>query len=169
MKLKLLKHKTLSINSELVSYAVLLLAPLVFSNSQIITGIFVNTTLACNAIKRSPTKFVWMLILPSIVSLSQKLILGPLSTSLYYYILPIWISNYFYTYFINNKPKNFFLPIVSKVSVLVIYSLIIVKLNIVPLVILIPMGAIQLLTATIGLKVSQLLYKTYYGSSVKTQ
>jgi len=168
MEIKILAHKFKFQYSNLISLALVVFFPLFVPNSQIITGSIVNTTLAYNSIKRHPNSFWYLLIIPSLISLFQSTILGPFSNSLYYFLLPIWISNYIFTLTIHKFPKYKIFSIILKVAILFSFTMLFINSALVPNAVISSMVLNQMITSTIGIILSQLITKTLNGNFTKT-
>lgn len=144
----ILKNKYLEV---VVSIFLISLLPVLFSNSQIITGTLVNSILTYNALKHKPSQIIYLLILPSLVALIRQSFLGPLSPILIYFLIPIWISNYIYVSFIHKKKLDIYFAPILKTLFLIVISLIFISVLKMSESILIPMGLIQLITSVLGL------------------
>lgn len=169
MEIKLLAHKFKFQYSNLISLALVFLFPLFVPNSQIITGTIVNATIAFNSLKKHPNTFWYLLIIPSMISLIQKAILGPFSNTLYFFIIPIWISNYVFALSINKFTRYKFLAIGFKVFVLFTFTMMFIQSKLVPSAVFSSMVIIQAITGTAGFALSQLTQKLINGNFTKVR
>lgn len=152
------------------------------SNSQIIIGSTVNTALIMTAINlKGWGKTLGVITMPSIATILGGYVFGTSSTYLVYMIPAIWLGNftlvYSYKFFMLAKEKNYFLAGVVGVivKVLIIYGCfsILNVFNIFPEKIVstiqVAMSTTQLITATIGVIISFVIYKIEISSISKSK
>lgn len=141
------------------------------ANSQYIVGTIVNTALITTAINvKGWKKILGIVTLPSISTLLGGYVFGTSSPYMAYMIPAIWIGNfalvYLYKLLLVAKEKNYFLAGVAGVIVKV--AVIFAGFNLINLFGVFPdkvatmfkvsMGSTQLITATLGVIVSALIY-----------
>jgi len=129
-----------TISQKYLLLSLLLIVPLFLTGPQIITGSIVNFLLL--SISNKTNKNSWLLIsaIPSLMA--------TVFTPYLFYLWPIiTIANYS---FITIAKKNIILAITVKSIILFLCASILFKLNLIPSIILISMGTIQIITASIG-------------------
>ncbi|MCX6816645.1 MAG: hypothetical protein NTZ93_02190 [Candidatus Beckwithbacteria bacterium] len=148
-------QRYLALRLNLVIYLAGFLIPLIFTHPQVVTGTIVNALIFTVA-DRLSKKALWpILILPSLGAVSRGLLFGPQTFFLIYFLPFIWLGNYVQvTVFGLTKGQSYGLRIggaaVAKYIVLVGIANIYFRLNIVPQLFVMSMGAIQLITACLG-------------------
>ena len=142
------------------------------SNSQLIIGSIVNTALIMTAINlKGWKKIIGVVTMPSIATILGGYVFGTASVFMVYMIPAIWLGNFalIYTYklLILSKNKNYFLT--GIVAILIKVAIIFASFNLLNLFGIFPekmvaslqnaMGLTQLITVTIGMILSFIIYK----------
>ena len=142
------------------------------ANSQIIVGSIVNTALVTAAINlKGWKKIVGVVTMPSISTILSGYVFGTASVYMSYMIPAIWLGNfaliYAYKFILLGKEKNYFLAgtvgIVAKVLIIFASFELLNVFKIFPEKLVnnlqTAMGMTQLITATIGVLISFIIYK----------
>lgn len=140
--------------------------PLVFSASQLITGILVNALLFLGAARLSKREVLPLVVFPSLGAISHGVLFGPY-TPLLYYVLPfLWLGNYLLVWAYQHTIS---LPSLVRVALsaflkfifLVSIAYLFVQANILPAQFIVSLGIIQLGTAVCGGVVALGLMKVF--------
>ncbi len=142
------------------------------ANSQIIVGSIVNTALVTAAINlKGWKKIVGVVTMPSISTILSGYVFGTASVYMSYMIPAIWLGNfaliYAYKFILLGKEKNYFLAgivgIIAKVLIIFASFELLNVFKIFPEKLVnnlqTAMGMTQLITATIGVLISFIIYK----------
>ncbi len=142
------------------------------TNSQIIVGSIVNTALVTAAINlKGWKKIVGVVTMPSISTILSGYVFGTASVYMSYMIPAIWLGNfaliYAYKFILLGKEKNYFLAgavgIIAKVLIIFASFELLNVFKIFPEKLVnnlqTAMGMTQLITATIGVLISFIIYK----------
>lgn len=144
-------------------YLLSFLIPFLFKKPQLLVGSLVNMILILGATKFEVKELVPMLILPSITSFLNGVLLGNLTPFLLYLIPFIILSNTVYVLVykkVEEKVSGILLASLLKATILFITASILFRFNLIPKMLLTSMGTTQLVTALIGGTVGYLLTKT---------
>lgn len=137
--------KLMTLESGLISLAFLF--PLVFNNSQIITGSVINAVLFLSASKIQRNKLLVISALPSIGAIANGYLFGKFTIFLLYFLPCIWLGNYL---LMRLAKINVIAAISAKCLLLYCTAFLFVSLHVVPKIFLTAMGLLQILTAVIG-------------------
>ena len=142
------------------------------SNSQIIIGTIVNTALVVTAINlKGWAKILGVVTMPSIATILGGYVFGTSSVYMVYMIPAIWVGNfalvYAYKFIMLGKNKHYFLAgiigIIVKVAVIFAFFEILNGFSIFPENLVsnlqTAMSTTQLITATLGVLISFVIYK----------
>lgn len=145
---------------------------IITNNSQIIVGSIVNVALIISAINISDwKKIVGIITMPSISTILSGYIFGSASVFMVYMIPAIWLGNftliYFFKFIMLKKKQNYFLAsilgIILKVIIIFSSFKLLNLFNIFPVKLVnnlqTAMGMTQLITASIGMILSFIVYK----------
>lgn len=141
-------------------YTIAFLLPILVKQPQYLLGIAINCLLIFSVSKYEIKKILPILVLPSLASYLNGLLLGSATTFLLYLLPFISISNLIlvYTYkAIKVKYLNILLAPIFKVGFLYTITLVLVSNTILPQIFLTTMGLIQLITALTGTILASLL------------
>ncbi len=142
------------------------------SNSQIIIGTIVNIALVTAAINlKGWKKIIGVVTMPSIATILGGYVFGTASVYMVYMIPAIWLGNfaliYAYKLIMLNKNKNYFFA--GVIGVIVKVAIIYASFNLLNLFGIFPeklvqnlqtaMGMTQLITATLGVLITFVIYK----------
>ena len=142
------------------------------TNSQIIIGTIVNIALITAAINlKWWAKIIGVVTMPSIATILGGYVFGTASTYMVYMIPAIWLGNfaliYAYKFIMLGKNKNYFLA--GIVGIIIKVAIIFASFNILNLFGIFPeklvstlqtnMGAVQAITATIGVVIAFVIYE----------
>lgn len=142
------------------------------SNSQIIIGTIVNIALVTVAINlKGWKKIIGVVTMPSIATILGGYVFGTASVYMVYMIPAIWLGNfaliYAYKLIMLNKNKNYFFA--GVIGVIVKVAIIYASFNLLNLFGIFPeklvqnlqtaMGMTQLITATLGVLITFVIYK----------
>lgn len=152
--------RTVSLNLPAVRLSVALpiaafFIPLFIPSPQIVVGSLVNALLVLYALKLPSKSYTFVCLLPSVGALGNGLLFG-ISTPFLMYLLPgIWAGNLLFLWGIcrmRGYAMGIRIGIGATIKSLIIFfaTYVLVKLHVVPSALLIPMGAIQIVTAVIG-------------------
>lgn len=143
----------------------------ILNNSQIIIGSIVNTALIITAINlKGYKKIIGVITMPSVASLFGGFVLKTASIYTVYIIPFIWVGNfalvYLYKNLLFNKNQNYFITgiisIISKVAIIFVGFLMLKAIGVFPdkiiSVLQISMGTTQIITASIGMTFSFVIY-----------
>ena len=141
-------------------------------NAQYIVGSIVNTVLIISAINlKGWIRLVPIITMPSVATVLSGLIFGPWSMPMVYMIPAIWVGNLLlivaYKFFFLKLKYNYtttgFIGIVLKVSVIFGFFSILNKIGVIPekaaATLGAAMGITQIITATIGMFASSIIYE----------
>ena len=154
-----LYYKKIDENKEMILYSLISFAfPFLFPSFQILIGSTVNAALVLSAFYLKGKKVLPMIILPSIATISRGILFGPLTVYLVYLLPFIWLGNavligmmkLLYIKLKGNYVVSSIFSISAKVSIIFASTYILFTLNVVPQALLLAMGLIQVITATIG-------------------
>ena len=142
------------------------------SNAQYIVGSIVNTALIISAINlKGWLKIVPVITMPSVATVLSGLIFGPWSVPMVYMIPAIWVGNLllvvayklFFLKFKCNYTVAGFIGIALKVAVIFGFFSILNKIGVIPekaaATLATAMGLTQMITATIGMFASSIIYE----------
>lgn len=142
------------------------------SNAQYIVGSIVNTALIISAINlKGWLKIVPVITMPSVATVLSGLIFGPWSMPMVYMIPAIWVGNLllvvayklFFLKFKFNYTLTGFIGIALKVAVIFGFFSILNKVGVIPekaaVTLSTAMGITQIITATIGMFASSIIYE----------
>ncbi len=145
---------------------------IITQNSQLIVGSIVNTALIVAAINlKGWKKILGVVTMPSISTILSGYVFKSASVYMVYMIPAIWIGNfvlvYAYKLIMLSKEKNYFLAgivgIITKVLVIAAGFMILKAFNIFPTKLVstlqVAMTTTQLITASIGMVISFVIYK----------
>lgn len=142
------------------------------ANSQIIIGTIVNIALVTSAFNlKGWSKIIGVVTMPSIATILGGYVFGTASTYMVFMIPAIWVGNfaliYSYKFFMLSKNMNYFLAgiigIVIKVAVIFAFFSLLNVFGVFPEKLVstlqTAMGLTQLITATLGVIISFVIYK----------
>jgi len=142
------------------------------SHAQYIVGSIVNTTLIVSAINlKGWGRIIPIITMPSVATVLSGLIFGPWSLPMAYMIPAIWLGNFIlvlaYKLFFLNLKFNYtlagFIGIILKVAIIFGFFTILNKTGVIPEkaagTLASAMGVTQIITATIGVFVSSIIYE----------
>ncbi|MEM4755887.1 MAG: hypothetical protein QW594_02025 [Candidatus Woesearchaeota archaeon] len=133
------------------------LLPMFLSHPQLVVGSVINMLLFLAAFQMKGIKILPLIIAPSIGAALYGVLFGPLTIYLFYFIPFIWLANAIlvYGYKLLRHHRYGVLAagisvILAKSALLASVAIIFIALGLVPGVFLVAMGAMQLLTASLG-------------------
>lgn len=130
--------------------------PFVFPHPQILTGIVVNALLVFAALGMRGNSVIPVILLPSIGAVANGLLFGPLTIFLIYLIPFIWIGNFLLVYGIKHFAEMGFwkagiVSSVLKAGAIFLPAYGLYLTGVIPEILLIPMGILQIGTALGGI------------------
>ncbi|MBN2015377.1 hypothetical protein JW766_00920 [Candidatus Dojkabacteria bacterium] len=149
--------------------AVSFLIPVFIGHPQVFVGIVVNTLIVRSALTMKSWKNLPTILLPSLGALVRGVLFGPFTSYLFFLIPVIWTGNFILTYLVKKLSRRSFLSVavfssVCKAAVIFAFTLMLVKVSVIPDLFLKSMGIIQVITAlagtTIALGVTKLELKS---------
>jgi hypothetical protein len=144
---------------EMILYSVVCFSlPLLIGHPQIVVGVVVNALLITSALNLKGYNLLPVIIVPALGALSRGILFGPFTIYLLYLIPFIWIGNailvFSFKWLRLYLKKSYWLTLLlgsaAKAGFLFLAAFILFKLNIIPIIFLTAMGAIQLTTAIMG-------------------
>lgn len=146
-------------------------ASIITNNSQLIVGSIVNAALIVTAINLKGWKILGVVTMPSISTILGGYVFKSASVYMVYMIPAIWLGNfalvYSYKAILLGKQKNYFLA--GIVGIIIKVAIIFASFNILNLFGIFPeklvstlqtnMGAVQAITATIGVVIAFVIYE----------
>ncbi len=135
--------------------------PFIFSHPQLLTGVAVNALLVFAALGMRGKNILPVIMLPSLGALANGLLFGPLTIFLVYLIPFIWIGNFVLVFgikhFMNEEKLGFWkagiVSSVLKAGAIFLPAYGLYLAGVLPEMLLIPMGALQIGTALGGLAI----------------